>query len=152
MRVPFHILTLAGLVLMPAGAWTGAIGEAGMPQRLSLEELERTLSRGTRLMVHPAAIEKFLEELDGAPPDWASLYGHGHQDPVMMTGFLPSTGSGIRDVKAMRRWKRRWLSSGRANFPAMILGATVFPSRLDRSWSKLPGGWSVSSLKTRQRI
>lgn len=81
MRVPFHILTLAGLVLMPAGAWTGAINEAGMPQRLSLEELERTLPRGTRLMVHPAAIERFLEELDGAPPDWASLYGHGHQDP-----------------------------------------------------------------------
>ncbi|HEU4500572.1 MAG TPA: hypothetical protein VFR82_02890 [Nitrospira sp.] len=81
MRVPFHILALAGLVLMPAGAWAGAIGEAGMPQRLSLEKLESTLPPGTRLMVHPAAIERFLEELDGAPPDWASLYGHGHQDP-----------------------------------------------------------------------
>ncbi len=32
-------------------------------------------------MVRPAVIEKFLEELDGEPPDWAVLYGHGHQDP-----------------------------------------------------------------------
>ena len=81
MRVPFHILTFTGLLLLPAEGWNGAVGEAGRPQRLSVEELERALPSGTRLMVHPAAIEKFLEELDGTPPDWASLYGHGHQDP-----------------------------------------------------------------------
>jgi hypothetical protein len=31
-------------------------------------------------MVHPAVIERFLVELDGAPPDWAALYGQGHHD------------------------------------------------------------------------
>jgi hypothetical protein len=81
MRTPFHILTLLGLLLMPVEGWNGATGEAGIPQLLSLEELDRTLSPSTRLMVRPAGIEKFLEELDGAPPDWAVLYGDGHHDP-----------------------------------------------------------------------
>lgn len=81
MRAPIHMCTLMGLLLASAQGWNGVNGEAGMPQRLSLEELESTLPSGTRLLVHPAAIEKFLEELDGAPPDWAALYGHGHQDP-----------------------------------------------------------------------
>ena len=80
-RIPFHILTLAGLLLMPAEGWNGVTDEAGVPPRLSLQELEGMLPPGTRLMVHPAAIEKFLAELDGAPPDWGTLYGRGHQDP-----------------------------------------------------------------------
>jgi hypothetical protein len=81
MRIPFHILTLAGLLLMPAEGWNGATDEAGVPPRLSLQELEGMLPPGTRLMVHPAAIEKVLAELDGAPPDWGTLYGRGHEDP-----------------------------------------------------------------------
>ena len=75
------LLTLAAFLLMPAEGRNGTIGEAGVPQRLSLEELESRLPPGTRLMFRPAAIEEFLEELDGAPPDWAALYGHGHHDP-----------------------------------------------------------------------
>ena len=30
--------------------------------------------------MEPPAIEQFLDELDGAPPDWATVYGHGHHD------------------------------------------------------------------------
>jgi hypothetical protein len=32
-------------------------------------------------MIQPAAIERFLAELDGQPPDWAAIYGGGHHDP-----------------------------------------------------------------------
>jgi hypothetical protein len=32
-------------------------------------------------MVHPASVEQFLIELDVSPPDWATVYGHGHHDP-----------------------------------------------------------------------
>ena len=32
-------------------------------------------------MVRPAVIEDFLSELDGEPPDWTVVYGHGHHDP-----------------------------------------------------------------------
>lgn len=35
----------------------------------------------TRLLNDPRSIEEFLDELDGRPPDWATVYGHGHHDP-----------------------------------------------------------------------
>lgn len=56
---------------------------AGGPLRhlASLDELGTSLPPGTLLMMHPAAIEDFLAELDGHPPDWRAVYGHGHHDP-----------------------------------------------------------------------
>lgn len=44
-------------------------------------DLETILPPGTHLLIEAPAIERFLEELDGAPPDWAIVYGHGHHDP-----------------------------------------------------------------------
>lgn len=35
----------------------------------------------SRLLNDPHSIERFLDELDGSPPDWAIVYGHGHHDP-----------------------------------------------------------------------
>lgn len=31
-------------------------------------------------MMRPEVVEEFLRELDGQPPDWSGLYGHGHHD------------------------------------------------------------------------
>lgn len=33
------------------------------------------------MLREPASIEAFLDALDGRPPDWAGVYGHGHGDP-----------------------------------------------------------------------
>jgi hypothetical protein len=33
------------------------------------------------LLIKRSAIEAFLAKLDGVPPDWAKIYGHGHHDP-----------------------------------------------------------------------
>ena len=33
------------------------------------------------MLIEPAALEQFLQSLDGTPPDWSALYGHGHHDP-----------------------------------------------------------------------
>jgi hypothetical protein len=56
------------------------------PSRLLLishtqEELQVFLPMGTRLLRDPVEIEKFLEELDGAPPDWPEIHGNSeHPD------------------------------------------------------------------------
>lgn len=35
----------------------------------------------THRLLDPQSIEQFLVELDGTPPDWATVYGQGHHDP-----------------------------------------------------------------------
>jgi hypothetical protein len=40
-----------------------------------------TLPPRTHLLIEQSAIERFLVELDGVPPDWTKVYGHGHHDP-----------------------------------------------------------------------
>jgi hypothetical protein len=80
----FCMLTLA-LVVFTAGEEKGFSGDVGgsgsLRQLATLHELEASLPSGTLLMVHPAAIEQFLAELDEQPPDWSIVYGHGHHDP-----------------------------------------------------------------------
>lgn len=46
-----------------------------------LEGLRLVLPSDAHLLIKTSAIEHFLDELDGTPPDWATVYGHGHHDP-----------------------------------------------------------------------
>jgi hypothetical protein len=55
-------------------------GSGSLGRLMTLPELEARLPSGTMLMMHPAAIEQFLRELDEQPPDWAAVYGQGHHD------------------------------------------------------------------------
>ncbi|TKS59429.1 MAG: hypothetical protein EWM72_02239 [Nitrospira sp.] len=48
---------------------------------VSHESLRAILPQDTHLLLDPASIEQFLDVLDGSPPDWATVYGHGHDDP-----------------------------------------------------------------------
>lgn len=80
MRIP---LALVGLVLLtgPVTAFTQDV-QAVRPLRVTaLSESARFLPQDTRLLNDPASLERFLDALDGAPPDWAAVYGHGHHDP-----------------------------------------------------------------------
>ena len=43
--------------------------------------LQAVLPPDTHLLIETQAIERFLDELEGAPPEWAAVYGHGHHDP-----------------------------------------------------------------------
>lgn len=45
------------------------------------DDLRVILPSDTHLLVEPVAIERFLNELDGTPPDWALVYGQGHRGP-----------------------------------------------------------------------
>jgi len=45
------------------------------------QDIELFLPRDARLLRDPITIEKFLQELDGEPPDWAAIHGnHEHPD------------------------------------------------------------------------
>jgi hypothetical protein len=45
------------------------------------DDLQLFLPMGTRLLRDPVEIENFLQELDGAPPDWPEIHGnHEHPD------------------------------------------------------------------------
>ena len=35
----------------------------------------------THILIERTTIEAFLTALEGAPPDWATVYGYGHRDP-----------------------------------------------------------------------
>ena len=54
--------------VMASEAWSGDLAEGVLPS-------------GARLMTSPAVVEEFLTALDGEPPDWKAVYGHGHHDP-----------------------------------------------------------------------
>lgn len=68
------------LLLVSLDAWSQGIGGPGPLQFLALDDLHTLLPSRTHLMVHPASVEQFLIELDVSPPDWVTVYGHGHHD------------------------------------------------------------------------
>lgn len=39
------------------------------------------LPAGTLFLMATPEVERFLDALDGEPPDWPTVYGHGHHDP-----------------------------------------------------------------------
>jgi hypothetical protein len=75
------LLFLVTLLLSSATARSGDAVEIHPLRTVSLEQLDSLLTPGTQLLIRKSAIEAFLAELDGAPPDWAAVYGHGHHDP-----------------------------------------------------------------------
>jgi hypothetical protein len=80
-----HLRTLLLVVVvistMNVEGWSQEPGGPGPLRRLPTDQVETIVSAGTDIMIQPAAIERFLEELDGHPPDWAAIYGGGHHDP-----------------------------------------------------------------------
>ena len=45
------------------------------------KDLHRILPPDSHLLIDTHSIEQFLDALDGTPPDWGLVYGHGHHDP-----------------------------------------------------------------------
>jgi hypothetical protein len=46
------------------------------------KDLHSILPPDCHILIDPHSIEQFLDALDGTPPDWSLVYGHGHQDPA----------------------------------------------------------------------
>lgn len=76
------LAALAGVLMLgPAGVCAQDV--QGIRPLLStrLGDPEKFLPTNTRLLNDSVSLERFLDALDGAPPDWAAVYGHGHHDP-----------------------------------------------------------------------
>src|SRR5262245_9987427 len=78
---PFRATAVAFVWLITVEAWGEDVGGQGPLRLLSPDNLQTIIPATTSLMVQPSAVEQFLTELDGQPPDWATVYGHGHHDP-----------------------------------------------------------------------
>jgi len=48
---------------------------------ITRKDLSSILPPDYRILIDPRSIEQFLDALDGNPPDWGLVYGHGHHDP-----------------------------------------------------------------------
>ena len=76
---------LAVALLLPTWLAPATVSAEQSP---ALRPLHRTMSAAlatlpphNHLLLDREPIEQFLAALDGAPPDWAQLYGHGDHDP-----------------------------------------------------------------------
>jgi hypothetical protein len=72
--IPLVLLTF--LIVIPT--LSSAEDPEGVRPLLSQDQLLSTLSEGTRLLDDAEVIERFLDALDGIPPNWQEIYGkHG---------------------------------------------------------------------------
>ena len=74
-------LTSVALWIGPAGALGQDVQGAKPLRGAGLGDPAKFLPQNTRLLNDAASLEQLLDALDGAPPDWATVYGRGHQDP-----------------------------------------------------------------------
>jgi hypothetical protein len=70
------------LIMGPVGNGLAedAIGTSSL-LTIASKDLHRVLPPHSHLLIDPRSIEQFLDALDGTPPDWGLVYGHGHHDP-----------------------------------------------------------------------
>jgi hypothetical protein len=47
---------------------------------IARKDFHTILPLDCRILIDPYSIEQFLDALDGNPPDWNLVYGHGHHD------------------------------------------------------------------------
>lgn len=76
------LVALAGVLLMgPAAVLAQDVQGIRPLLGTGLGDPGIFLPGDTRLLNDAASLEQFLDALDGVPPDWATVYGHGHHDP-----------------------------------------------------------------------
>ena len=76
------VIAVVLLIMGPIGEGRAEEGIGTSPLlTIAPKDLHRILPPDSHLLIDPHSIEQFLDALDGAPPAWAMVYGHGHQDP-----------------------------------------------------------------------
>ena len=48
---------------------------------IARKDLPTVLPSNCHILIDPRSIEELLDTLDGRPPNWDVVYGHGHHDP-----------------------------------------------------------------------
>jgi hypothetical protein len=114
MTLLVRIALVGLLVALPANLYSQTV-EATRP----LLTPDRThwymvLTQEARLLEEPQAIAAFLDAVDGEPPDWAAVYGHGHHDPGHDERLfhLNRERDAKREGKQALQWRVTFLWSG----------------------------------------
>jgi hypothetical protein len=103
------------------------------------ESLVSFLPSDTHLLIEPKSIEQFLHQLDETPPDWATVYGHGHHDPGHDDRLfnLNRERDAKREGKSVLQWRVTFLWPGElSRYDPTIGGFTVAigPKFTPTSW------------------
>lgn len=125
-------LVLGVLVMFSANAATVVAEEISAMRPLLLggvADVRGILPPDTHLLIETSSIDRFLDELEGTPPDWATVYGHGHHDPGHYERLF--TLNRERDVKREGKPALQW--------PV----AFVWSGELSR-YDPVTGGFSVA--------
>jgi hypothetical protein len=69
------VTALAGLFITLPFVSGDDTPREGLLRFARTQDLQSFLPKGARLLHDPVAIEKYLEALDGSPPNWAELHG-----------------------------------------------------------------------------
>jgi hypothetical protein len=73
---------------------------------ITRNDLSTILPQDYHLLIDSGSIERFLELLDGTPPDWGLVYGHGHHDPNLDERLFALNRE--RDAKRAGKKALRW--------------------------------------------
>jgi hypothetical protein len=73
---------------------------------IARKDLHTILPSDCHILIDPHSIEQFLDVLDGNPPDWGLVYGHGHHDPVLDERLF--TLNRDRDAKRQGKEALQW--------------------------------------------
>jgi len=76
------VITILFLTIGSVGeGWTEDILGTRPLLTFARKDLHTILPSDCHILIDPHSIEQFLDALDGSPPDWGLVYGHGHHDP-----------------------------------------------------------------------
>lgn len=81
MPVVFLVIALLSVPGFSFEAWGEDVVGIRPLQSIKPGFIQSAIPQDSKLLNDPHAIERFLDEIDGSPPDWATVYGHGHHDP-----------------------------------------------------------------------
>lgn len=73
---------------------------------IARRDLHTILPSDCHILIDPHSIEQFLDVLDGNPPDWGLVYGHGHHDPALDERLF--TLNRDRDAKRQGKEALQW--------------------------------------------
>ena len=73
---------------------------------IARKDLHTILPSDCHILIDPHSIEQFLDVLDGNPPDWRLVYGHGHHDPALDERLF--TLNRDRDAKRQGKEALQW--------------------------------------------
>jgi hypothetical protein len=88
-----------------AGWAEGALGTRPL-LTIARKDLHTILPPECHILINPHSIEQFLDALDGSPPNWDVVYGHGHHDPDYDERLF--TLNRERDAKRAGKKALRW--------------------------------------------